>query len=183
MQHWDGRDVQGIAGEGLVRADPPFAEDDLFIAAGHNIFCAHQQLLQRPGDAALEEDRLICLAQGPQQLEVLRVSGADLDDIHVVEQVQMIDAHDLRDDGQARLPFGFGEELQAVRLQALEVIRRGAGLERAAPKHIGPGCLDPLGDADNLLLRLHGARPSDHAEIAAADLDAAQVEDVYKRQP
>ena len=40
------RKIQGVAGIGFKGADTPFAENDILIALAHNVFCAHQQLLE-----------------------------------------------------------------------------------------------------------------------------------------
>lgn len=47
----------------------------------------------------------------------------------VLKEVEVADAHNLGDDGQAGSFLGFFEELEALCLKALERIRRGAGLE------------------------------------------------------
>ena len=62
----------------------------LLVAAGHDVFRAHQQLLERVGKAALEQDRA-CLdrAQLLQQIEILHVARADLNDVNILEQRQM----------------------------------------------------------------------------------------------
>jgi len=47
------RNIQRVAGVCLKRADAPLAEDDALVAPGHDIFGAHEQLLQGVGQAAL----------------------------------------------------------------------------------------------------------------------------------
>ena len=83
----------------------------------------------------------------------------------------MVGVHDFSDDGQAGLPLGLQQQLNTVRLQSLEVIGGGAGLERAAPEHGGSGGLDAFGHGDDLILALHGAGTGDDGEIPVSHLD------------
>ena len=177
LEHGHGREVERVAGVIVERADAALAEDDLLIAAGHDVLGAHEQLLERAGEAALEQDGLAELAELAQEVKVLHVARADLNDVHVFEQGQVLHAHDLRHDGQPGLLPCDLEQLEAGGLQALKVVGRGAGLERAAAQDVRTGGLDGLRDRDDLLLGLDGAGPGDHDEVAAADLHAADIHD------
>ena len=177
VQHRHGRKVERVAGVIVERADAALAEDDLLVAAGHDVFRAHQQLFERVGQAALEQDRLVRLAKLTQQVKVLHIPRADLQNVDVVEQWQIGDAHDLGDDGQARLLPGDLQQLKALGLESCEIVGGRAGLERAAAQHVRAGRLDGLRHGDDLPLRFDGARPRDHAEIAAADLHIADLYD------
>ena len=165
-----GGQVQGVAGGRLEGADAPLTEDDVLVASGHNVLRAHQQLLDGVGQAALQEDGLFGLAQLLQKLKVLHVPGTHLDDVHILEEGQVVGIHDLGDDGQAGLPLGLQQQLNAVGLQSLEVVGGGAGLEGAAPEHGGSGGLDALGHGDDLLLALHRAGAGNEGEVAVAHL-------------
>ena len=90
---------------------------------------------------------------------------------------QVLDVHQLRHDGKPRLLLGNLQQAQALLVQTLEVIRRGARLERAAAKQLRARGLDGLGDIDDLLLGFHGARPRDHGEMPAAELRVAHAHD------
>ena len=172
-----GGKVQRVAGVFFKRADAALAEDDLLVAAGHDVLGAHEQLLEGAGKAALEQDGLAQLAKLTQEVEVLHVARADLNDVHILEQGQVLHAHDLRHDGQAGLLPRDLEQLEAGGLQALEIVGRGAGLERTAAQNVRTGGLDGLRDRDDLLLGLDGAGAGDHDEVAAADLHAIHVDD------
>ena len=87
MQRRYGGNIQGVSGVGFKGPDAPFAEDDIFVAFAHDVFCAHQQLLQRVCQTALEEDRFLGFANFFQQIEVLHISGADLNDINLIKQI------------------------------------------------------------------------------------------------
>ena len=165
-----GGQVQGIAGGCFEGADAPLTEDDILVAPGHNVLRAHQQLLDGVGQAALEKNGLLGLAQFLQKLKVLHVPGTHLDDVHVLEEGQVVGVHDFSDDGQTGFPLGLQQQLNAVGLQALEVVGGGTGLEGAAPEHGGPGCLDALGHGDDLLLALHRAWAGNEGEAAVAHL-------------
>ena len=88
----------------------------------------------------------------------------------------MVRLHDLGDDGQPGGLLGLAEQLQALFVQALEGVGRGAGLERAAPKHPRAAGLHRLGHFDDLLTGLHAAGPRDDLEVPSADLDASAVD-------
>ena len=171
-----GGQVEGIAGVGLVGADAPLAQDHVGVAAGHDVLRAHQPLLDGGGQAALEQDRLAGLAQQAQQVEVLHVAGAHLDAVHLlVENFDIVGAHDFRDDGQSGSSPGFLQQGEALVFQPLEGVGRGAGLERAAPQHRCAGLLDLLGHVGDLLLALHGAGARHHGQLLAAHLGIAYL--------
>lgn len=114
MEDGDSGQVQGIAGGSLKGTDAPLAEDHVLVAPGHDVLRAHQQLLDGVGQAPLDEDGLSRLAQLLQKLKVLHVPGAHLDDVHVLEERQVVGVHDLGDDGQSGLPLGLQQQLDAV---------------------------------------------------------------------
>ena len=177
LEHGHGREVERVARVVVKRADAALAEDDLLVAAGHDVLGAHEQLLERAGQTALEQDGLAQLAELTQEIEVLHIARADLNDIHILEQRQMLHAHDLGHNRQAGGRARRFEQLDAGGLEPLKIVGRGAGLERAAAQDVRAGGLDRLRDRDDLLLRLHGARPRNHDEVATADLHVADLND------
>ena len=62
-----------------------------------------------------------------------------------------------------------GQDFQALLLQPLEGIGRGARLERPAAEERRAGPLDLAGDGERLLPALDGARPGDNGDVLAAD--------------
>ena len=181
MQHRHATQIQGVAGSRFKGADAPLAEDHLLIAAGHDVFRAHEQLLQGVGQTALEKDGLVDLPQLLEQLEVLHVARPHLDHIHVLKQRQMVGVHDLRYNGQARFLLCLLQQADAFAVQALEGIGRRAGLERTAAKERGARGLDGLRHGDNLLFAFHRAGPGDNLEHAPAQLHAAAVHHRVRR--
>ena len=161
----------------LKGADAPLAENDVFIAAGHDVLGAHEPLLIGGGHSPFDHHGPVLVADGLQEVKVLHVSGADLDDVHILEKGQLAEVHQLGDDGQARLLPGDFQVLQSLGAQALEGVGRGAGLEGAAPEHGGAALLHRLGNGHHLFLALHGAGTGHDGQGAAADLGAAHGND------
>ncbi len=97
--------------------------------------------------------------------------------VHILEQGQVVNAHNLRDNGQAGLLFGFGEKLQALGLHALKGIGRGTGLKGSAPQKLGSAGLHPLRDAADLRLAFHRAGARDKGQASPAYALAARQGD------
>ena len=94
------------------------------------------------------------------------------------EFVQVLDGHQLRDDGQVRGLLGLHQVQDALRAQALEGVGRGTGLVGAAAQHRGAGGLYGLGGLDDGLQALDRAGAGDHGDLLlAADAHAAAVDD------
>ena len=70
-----------------------------------------------------------------------------------------------------------GQQLQALRAQALEFVRRGARLESAAAQDGRAGFLDRLGRGHELLLTLDRAGAGHDLEFLPADRNAARLDD------
>ena len=85
LEHRDGHQVKREAVGGLERADPALAQDDRLVALLEDVLGGHQQLVQRAGQAALDQDRAARAADLGQQRVVLHVAGADLDHVGDLE--------------------------------------------------------------------------------------------------
>ena len=133
-------DVHGVAGCGFVSADAAFAKHDVVVAAGEDVFAGEEELLDGAGDAAFEEDGFADLAELAQQIEVLHVARADLEEVGVGEHgLDLRDLHDLADGEQAVRACGFVHELEAGDAEALKCVGRGAGFECAAAQEFSAG--------------------------------------------
>ncbi len=154
---------------GLIGADAAFAQDNLFVAARHDVFGAHQQLLNGAGQAALEQNGLVDFSERFQQLEVLHIACADLNDIDILKKGQVGNAHDFRDNGKAGLLARLVQKFEPLGFQALEGIGRGAGLEGAAAQKLRAGGFYALGDAADLVVAFHRAGAGDDGKPAVAD--------------
>ena len=114
LHHGNGGDVHGVAGGGFVGADAALAEDDFVVAAGEDVFAGEQQFFDGGGHAALEQDRLAHLAEFAQQVEVLHVARAHLEQVDIRKhRLDLRDLHDFADDEQAVGFGGFAHQLRA----------------------------------------------------------------------
>ena len=111
----DGAQVEGVAGVCFKSTDAPFAEDDVVVAFSHDVFCRHEPFFDGRAQAPLEEDRLVRLADGFEEVEVLHVPGPDLDDVDAIfeEDRQFIGRHDFRNDREFSFAAGIAEHIQA----------------------------------------------------------------------
>ncbi len=92
------------------------------------------------------------------------------------DHVDLVGLHDLRDDGHAGGLARLLQELQALLLQPLEAVGRGARLEGAAAKDLGASGLDAFGDGQELRPRFDRAGPRHDDELLAADGHAVDLE-------
>ena len=172
-------EVQRVAGVLFKGADAALAEDDVLVAAGHDVLSGHDPLLDGVAQAALEQHGLVHLANGFQQLEVLHVAGTDLHHVHILLKLgDAVLAHQLGNDGHSGGLAGLDHVEDALGFQTLERVGRGAGLVSAAAEECGTAGLDGLGDAQGLLLALNAAGACHDGDLLlAADLHAAAVDD------
>ena len=150
------------------------AQHHVRIALRQDVLRRHQQVLDRRAHAALQQHRLLGLADFLEQIEVLHVAGADLEHVGVAfDQRHLARVHHLGDDRHVVLVADVAQNLQALLAQSLETVRAGARLEGAAAQDVRPGFLDLPGDLVENLRAFDGARPGDHRQRAAADLHLA----------
>ena len=64
MDFGDDGQREGVAGVGFEGADAALAEDDVGVSAGHDVFGGEEEFFEGGGEAALEEDGFVCLADG-----------------------------------------------------------------------------------------------------------------------
>ena len=172
-------EVEGVAGVLLKGADAPLAENNLLVAAGHDILCGHDPLLDGVAQAALEQNRLVHLTHGLEQLEILHVAGTDLHHVHIFLKLRdPVLAHQLGHDGHSGGLPGLDHIEDALGLQTLEGVGRGAGLISAAAEQACTARLYAVGNAQCLLFALDAAGACHHGDLLApADLHAAAVDD------
>ena len=127
LHHRDGGDVHGVARVGFEGADAALAQDHFVIAAGQNVFRRKQQLFDGRRDAALQQHRLALLAQFAQQIEVLHVARAHLQDVGV-----------LRHQRNLRLVHHLADHQQAVAVGGLA--QQSADLLRPVPESCTANC-------------------------------------------
>ena len=169
------RQVQGVAGEIGEGAHAAFAEHHVVVAFGKDVLGGHEELVERGGHAALEEDGLFGTPCALEQREVLHVASADLDDVGIfLDEVERFVIDGFGDDAKTEVFADVGEDLEAVKTEALEGVRRGARLVGSAAEEVDAGGLELLGDGEALLFGFDGARTSNDGEMRAADENFAR---------
>src|ERR1700732_2290666 len=94
----DRRNVQGVASVSLEGANASLTQNYIVVSTGHDVLGGQQQLFQSRSNAALEENRLLDLAQLAQQIEVLHIARAHLEDVNKRQHDRYLRVvHDLAD--------------------------------------------------------------------------------------
>ena len=65
------------------RPDAAFAQDDLLVALGEDVFGGHQPFFDRGSESAFEKHRLFGLARLHEKVVVLHISRTDLNDVGI----------------------------------------------------------------------------------------------------
>ena len=119
-------------------AHAALAQDDVVVALGHDVLGGQQQLFERGGHAALQQDRLAGAAGALEQREVLHVPRADLDAVAVLfDELQRFVVDGFGDDGQVELFPDAGQDLQRTLSQSLNEYGESARLH-APPRNSWP---------------------------------------------
>src|SRR5882724_10047181 len=170
----NGCDVERVASVGLEGADAAFAEDDVVVAAGKNVFGAHKKFLHGGGETALEQNGLANFAEGAQQKIVLHVARADLEHVNVAgHHGDLRSVHDFADGEQAEFVSGFLHELQAFFAEALKGVGRGARLEGTGAQNFCASFADAFGDGVDLFVGFHRTGAGGDDYIRSAEFYAA----------
>ena len=148
------------------------------VALLEHVLGGHQQLLERRGQAALEQHRAAGAADLGQQRVVLHVARADLDHVGDLEhRLDVARVHQLGDDRQAglapwprRAAAGPPGRAPGTSTATCAACRRRRG--RASR----PPALTICGGGQRLVARLDRARAGDQREVLAADLAPADLE-------
>ena len=144
------------------------------VSFGQYVLGGEQELLDRGGHTALQEDRLLGPASRLEQGRVLHVAGTDLDDVRDLGNVaQAFRVHGFGADQEARFLARLGEQLESRPAQPLERVGRCARLPGPAAQDHGARVLHQAGRLDDLPLAFDGAGPSDRHDLGAADRHAA----------
>src|SRR4051794_26817676 len=107
----DGGKIKRVARVGFESANAALAEYQIRIFVGQNVFAGEQPFFDFHGEAALEEDRAAGFGGGDEELEILGVASADLQNVGVFgDHFGVIFGKELRDDGKAGALAGFGEK-------------------------------------------------------------------------
>ena len=133
LEHGNGVDIGGVACGGFKGADAALAKHDARVAAADDVFACHEHFFDGGRHAALEKDRRASFANGTQEVEVLHVARAELEDIHIFfHHFDLRNSHHFDNDGQACFLAGFDHVFETFFAETLKGIRRCARFEDAA---------------------------------------------------
>ena len=114
---FDGRnngEIECVAREVGEGADSAFAEHDVVVAFGEDIFGGHEEFVESGGHAALEENGSFGATGAFEEREVLHIAGADLDDVGVVlDQIEAFMIDGFGDDAETVFLANLGQNLQS----------------------------------------------------------------------
>ena len=115
----------------------------------------------------LQQNRLLQLSYFLQEIKILHISRADLDDVDICKQGDLPHICDFGDNGKPRCLLGLHQDFHSGSAQTLKIVGRGSGLKCAAPEHVGAGVLNRPGGAEHLLVCFHGTGAGNQAEMPA----------------
>jgi len=168
-------EIEGIAGEVGEGTDAAFAEHDVVVTFGKDIFGGHEKFVEGSGHAALEENRLFGASGALEEREVLHIAGADLDDVGVfLNEVQGFVVDGFGNDAESELLADFGENFEAGEAEPLEGVRGSTRLVGASAEEAHTGGFQAFGDGEALLLGLDGTRAGDESDVGASGEDVAR---------
>ena len=170
----DGCEIEGVAGVGFKGADAAFAEKDIGIAVGEEVFGGQEPFLDAFAHSAFEQDGFATAGTGNEKLEVLGVAGTDLQEVgDFGDGIDIVLAEDFGDNFEACFPAGLVEEAQAFLAEALEFVGGGAGFVGTAAQNGGTGLADRVRGFQELTFAFNRAGAGHEGEARAADGDAA----------
>ena len=142
-------------------ADAALTEDDLLVAAGHDVLGAHDPLFDGVAEAALEQEGLCILptALSSWKFCILRapICTTSTYSSNSGMRSSLISSETM---GIPVASAGLYHVKDALGLEALEGVGRGAGLVSAAAEEGRTAGLDALCDAEGLLFALDAAGPA-----------------------
>ena len=166
--------VEGVARVVVEGADAAFAEDDIVIALGHDVFRGHQELVERGAESALQEDWFFRVAGVLEERKILHIARTDLDDVGVfLDEVEAFVVHGFGDDAEAEAVADFRKNFQSIFAESLKAIGRSAWLIGAASEKFGSGFGDMARNREGLLARFDGAGSRDDGYAISSELDRA----------
>src|SRR5580658_5036721 len=177
FEHGKGRDIHSVASRSFKSADAALAKNHFIVAAGKNVFGRQQQLLDGGRDAAFEKHRFADLPELAQQVEVLHVASANLQDIGVLDEKRDLSlVHHLADHQQAMAIGRFAQDAKTILAKPLETVGRAARLESASPNDLRARLGNNLRRAFDLVFILNAARASHSDHARTADFDRPELD-------
>src|SRR5262245_3233530 len=143
------RKIERVPGGIFERADSPLTEDYLSVAFREHVLGRHEEVFHGRAHAPLEQDWDLGPATFFEQIEVLHVPRADLEDIGIaLDILDLARVHHFSHDRHAETIAGGPQDLEPVAPQTLEAVRACAGLERSAAQNIGAGIANSRSDLE-----------------------------------
>src|SRR2546427_4968652 len=171
----DSGNIQRVASIGLEGANAALAQNHVVIAAGHDVFRRKQQLFESGGDAALEQHRLLDLAQLAQQIKILHIARAHLQDIHVRQHERDLrNLHDFADHQHVETIARLAQQFKSLFAHTLKRIWRTARFKRAAAQYACSGFGNELSNGKELLARFHRTWAGHDYDFIAANLQSVR---------
>ena len=78
FQNRDCGEIKCVLCSGFKCSDTTFPKYDIFVSASHDVFRAHQKLVNRIGKAAFEQYGLLYFSEFLEQFKILHIPCADL---------------------------------------------------------------------------------------------------------
>src|SRR4029077_20177287 len=121
MNDRDRGNIHRVASVRFERANAALAENDFVVAAGKQVFSGAQEFFEGGGDAAFEQHGLANLAQFTEQIEVLHIACAHLEDVDIRQhQLDLGNLHDFADHQQFETIARFAQEFQTLKAKSLK---------------------------------------------------------------
>ncbi len=171
----DRGNIQRISRVSFERANAALTSNDVVIPASHNVFSGEQQFFKRRRNPALQQDWSFQFSQFAQQIEILHIPRAHLQNVHVRQHhFDLRNFHHLADHQQVELVSGFAQKFKRFESQSLKRIRRATRLECSSPQRPRSSLRHQFCNREELFPRLHRARPRHDQNFFAAHLHAVR---------
>ena len=92
VKHRNSGQVQSVPSVCLKGTNSSFAENNIFIAACHNVLCAHKKLLQGICKTPFEKNGFVCSTKLLKKLKILHISCAYLNYIDIGKHIRRADS-------------------------------------------------------------------------------------------
>ena len=174
----DGAQVEGVSSGCLEGADAAFAEDDIGASAGDEVFGGSEPFFDGFGHSSLQENGFSILGDVFEEVEVLGVAGAYLEDVaDVIEHLDLHQSGDFGDVGDAEFFFDIAHDADAVEFESLEVVGAGSGFEGHGADDFNAAVDEVFYGLSELSVAFDGAGACDNRDVASADFLAAYGDD------
>jgi hypothetical protein len=166
--------VERVAGPLLERANATFTQNQAFFTSREDVLGGEHPLLHRLRESTFEENWPSGSSNFLEQREILCISRANLQDIGVLgDQIDISGVHDFGHEQHLVLLSGSSTEFQALFAHALETVRAGSRLVRAATQDFDTFAGQERGGALELFPAFNAARSSDQGFAAVTEDDSS----------